>query len=100
MKPLFTDLSSLLLAAEPAPRGALSLAGEFLATGGYIMLLIVLCSMASVTVMNIALGSRAAVRGAKVQQKRTVATKKVAAAARAELSNGESPARIVFVRNC
>ena len=52
--------------------------------------------MASVTVMNIALGSR----GAKVQQKRTVATKKVAAAARAELSNGESPARIVFVRNC
>ncbi len=51
MKPLFTDLSSLLLAAEPAPRGALSLAGEFLATGGYIMLLIVLCSMASVTVM-------------------------------------------------
>jgi hypothetical protein len=56
--------------------------------------------MASVTVMNIALGSRAAVRGAKVQQKRTVATKKVAAAARAELSNGESPERIVFVRNC
>jgi biopolymer transport protein ExbB len=51
MKPLFTDLSGLLLAAEPAPRGSLSLIGEFLATGGYIMLLIVLCSMAAVTVM-------------------------------------------------
>ncbi len=47
--------------------------------------------MASMTTVNLALGSRAAVRGAKVQQKRTVAAKKVAAAARAELSQGERP---------
>ena len=48
-------------------------------------------AMASMTTVNLALGSRAAVRGAKVQQKRTVAAKKVAAAARAELSQGERP---------
>jgi biopolymer transport protein ExbB len=51
MKPLFTELPVLLLAAEPAPRGTLSLLGEFLGTGGGVMFLIVLCSMASVTVM-------------------------------------------------
>jgi biopolymer transport protein ExbB len=53
MKPLFTELPVLLLAAEPAPapRGTLSLLGEFLVTGSGVMLLIVLCSMASVTVM-------------------------------------------------
>ena len=48
-------------------------------------------AMASMTTVNLALGSRAAVRGAKVQQKRTVAAKNVAAAARAELSQGERP---------
>ena len=37
MKPLFTELPVLLLAAEPAPRGTLSLLGEFLGTGGGVM---------------------------------------------------------------
>lgn len=51
MKPLFTDLPQPVLAQEEAARGTLSLLGEFLATGGGVMFLIVLCSMASVTVM-------------------------------------------------
>lgn len=46
----FTDPTLLILAAESAPTG-LRLVGEFLATGGFVMLLIVLCSMAAVTVM-------------------------------------------------
>lgn len=50
MKPLFTD-SSLLAAAAQAPASGLSQLGDFLATGGYVMLFIVLCSFAAVTVM-------------------------------------------------
>lgn len=46
----FTDPSLLFLAAEAAPTG-LSLVWGFLAAGGFVMLLIVLCSLAAVTVM-------------------------------------------------
>lgn len=56
MKPLFIDLlSHLHLAADavaPGPKpGMFSLLWDFLGTGGFVMLFIVLCSMASVTVM-------------------------------------------------
>lgn len=51
MKPLFTELPTLPLAQEEAARSTLSLLGEFLATGGGVMFLIVLSSMVSVTVM-------------------------------------------------
>lgn len=51
MNSLFTDLlTSLPLAAEDAPSG-FSLIYDFLSTGGFVMLFIVLCSMAAVTVM-------------------------------------------------
>ncbi|TDU81062.1 biopolymer transport protein ExbB [Prosthecobacter fusiformis] len=51
MKPLFTDLTSLLpIAAVDGPSG-FSLIWDFLAIGGFVMLFIVLCSMAAVTVM-------------------------------------------------
>lgn len=51
MKPLSTDLlTHLLLAVEPSPSG-LSRIWDFLATGGFVMLFIVLCSFAAVTVM-------------------------------------------------
>lgn len=48
---LFTDPSLFLLAAAEAPKGGLALAWEFLTTGGFVMLLIVLCSFGAVTVM-------------------------------------------------
>ncbi|HEY1084797.1 MAG TPA: MotA/TolQ/ExbB proton channel family protein [Prosthecobacter sp.] len=52
MKSFFTDLPSLFpLAATDASPGGFSLIWDFLATGGFVMLLIVLCSMAAVTVM-------------------------------------------------
>ena len=51
MKPLSTDLlTHLLLAVEPSPSG-LSRIWDFLAIGGFVMLFIVLCSFAAVTVM-------------------------------------------------
>lgn len=51
MKPSFTDLHALVhLAATESP-GGFSLVLDFLATGGFVMLFIVLCSMAAVTVM-------------------------------------------------
>lgn len=51
MKPLFTDLlANLPLAAGDSP-GGFSMIWDFLAIGGYVMLFIVLCSIAAVTVI-------------------------------------------------
>lgn len=41
----------MLLAAAPSSSTGLAAIGEFLATGGYVMLMIVLCSFLSVTIM-------------------------------------------------
>jgi biopolymer transport protein ExbB len=51
MKPSFTDLFSHLHLAATENAGSFSMIWDFLATGGFVMLFIVLCSMAAVTVM-------------------------------------------------
>ncbi len=51
MKPLLTDLLAQLPLAAAEGSGPLTLILDFLAIGGYVMLFIVLCSMAAVTVM-------------------------------------------------
>ncbi|MEN3939895.1 MotA/TolQ/ExbB proton channel family protein [Prosthecobacter sp. SYSU 5D2] len=54
MKPLFTDLLAhfyLAAAATADAPGGFARVLDFLSTGGFVMLFIVLCSMASVTVM-------------------------------------------------